>query len=121
YRAPHARPAAALAQRLARLLVHTDGVVGVLENRGVADAREAIEDRPNDLLIAKQAIADVRTPGKGDVGAGQHLHRPEIAAHHIERGGDSIRHRAPSFRPRSPPPARASAPWRTGEHTIFAS
>src|SRR5262249_13620043 len=95
-RAPHAGPAAATAEGLARLLVHADRVVAMLEDRGIADARVLVEKRPNDLLVAEEPVTQIGSADQRDIGTGHALHRAKVARHHVARCGDRIRHSAPS-------------------------
>src|SRR5690606_12665288 len=83
------------AQRLARLVVHADGNLAMLEGRHRLHAWVAVEHRANDRLVSEQRESEIRQPGESNLGAGQDNFRPLVAAHDVERSRDRCRHPSP--------------------------
>ena len=94
-REPHRRLPAALAQRLARLVVHLDHDVGVDEPRGRLQPRPRVEQRRDHGLVAEQHELGVGMAGKRKIGPGNDDRRPDVAPHGVERNSDLLGHVRP--------------------------
>ncbi len=84
-RKPHRRVLAAAAQRLARLVVHADGDVGMDDARGLFQRRIFGELLIDLLAVAKQQKFAVGMPLQRDGGAGNDDRCADIATHGVKR------------------------------------
>ena len=119
-RKPHRRSLAAAAQRLARLVVHADGDVGMDHARGRLQRRIFGELLVDQLAVAVQQKFAVGMPVQRNRGAGNDDRCADIATHGVKRDSNLLRHERPGnliscgphgARPRTgkAPPKRCSA------------
>ncbi len=94
-RQPHRRGLAAAAQRLARLVVHADGDVGMDDARGRLQRRMFGELRFDQRAVAEQQKFGVGMPGQRNRGAGNDDRCADIATHGVKRDSNLLRHERP--------------------------
>ena len=94
-RQPHRRGLAAAAQRLARLVVHADGDVGMNDARGRLQRRMLGEFGLDQRAVAEQQKFAVGMPGQRDRGAGNDDRCADIATHGVKRDSNLLRHERP--------------------------
>ena len=109
---PHTRFPAAMAQRLARLLVHGDSDVGVDDFTVRGQIGVGGEHRFNASLIADEQEPHVGVMHERKRGAGNCHPRPEISPHRIDRYDPRLSHDHQSiFQPRpKPAPSMVALP-----------
>src|SRR5437899_3987353 len=119
-RKPHRRVLAAAAQRLARLVVHADGHIGMDHAGGLLQRRIFRKLLVDLLAVAIEQEFAVGMPFQRDGGAGNDDRCADIATHGVKRDSNLLRHERPgnliSCGPRKPgralvmaPPKRCSA------------
>ena len=94
-RQPHRRGLAAAAQRLARLVVHADGDVGMDDARDRLQRRMFGELRLDQRAVAEQQEFGVGMPGQRNRGAGNDDRCADIATHGVKRDSNLLRHERP--------------------------
>ena len=113
-RKPHRRVLAAAAQRLARLVVHADGDVGMDHARGLLQRRIFGELLVDLLAVAIEQKFAVGMPLQRDGGAGNDDRCADIATHGVKRDSNLLRHERPgnliSCGPRRARPRTGKAP-----------
>ncbi len=91
---PHGGFPAALAQRLARLVVHLHGDIGVHQVRGRLELRAGSEQRLDDGAVAEQQELDVGMTGERQFRARNDHRCPMVSPHGVERDADFMGHGA---------------------------
>ena len=91
-RKPHRRFPAPIAQRLARLVVHANGDVGVHDLGFGLERGQALERWLDQRAVAIEQKLGVGMPGERNERAGQNDRRPVVAAHGVKRDANFIRH-----------------------------
>ena len=94
-RQPHRRRLAAAAQRLARLVVHADGDVGMNDARRRLHRRMFRELRVDQRAIAEQQKFGVGMSAQRNRGAGNDDRCADIATHGVKRDSNLLRHERP--------------------------
>src|SRR6266536_1385130 len=113
-RKPHRRVLAAAAQRLARLVVHADGHVGMDHARGLFQRRIFGKLLVDLFAVAIEQEFAVGMPFQRDGGAGNDDRCADIATHGVKRDSNLLRHERPgnliSCGPRRARPRTGKAP-----------
>ena len=112
-RKPHRGGLAAAAQRLARLVVHADGDVGMDDARGRLQRRMLGEFRLDQRAVAEQQEFGVGMPGQRDRGAGNDDRCADIATHGVKRDSNLLRHERPGNLISVRPSKRSAADWKS--------
>lgn len=87
---PHRRFPAAIAQSLARLILHFDGDIGVDQPRRRFQRRARVEQRLEQSGIAEEQKLALGMPRQRNASPGNHDGRAVVAAHGIERNADLV-------------------------------
>ena len=91
---PHRGLPAPVAQRLARLILHADGNLGVDDARGGFERGPRLHQRSDQRRVAEEPELAFGMARQSQIGAGDDHGRTVVSPHRIERNADLVWHRS---------------------------